>query len=289
MPRFFQDEFLDTVAKYAITDVPVVPPIIAGLTQIPDLTSLKLQTLRRVICAGSKMTPEVQRIFQSYMHKDCRVLQCWGATEAGWLTLTPDTELDRSGSVGRLLANTKLKIVAEDGIVITEDGRQGEALVKSPSTMLGYRNNPAANEMAFDSNGFYHTGDRVSYQDGKVFITGRMKDIMKVKGWQVSPEELEEKLIAHPSVLDCAVISITVRDSTGLEQTKPQAYIVTTDPNLGEDDINTFMQGQVVSYKQLTGGVIFVQKIPRNPAGKIIRRVLMGAPPLLRGGSTGPC
>lgn len=275
MPRFYPDVFDEAIRKYAITDVPVVPPILSTLSQMGDRMGWKLSSLRRVICAGSKMNSEVQRSFQQYMHKDCRTLQCWGTTETGWLTLTPETELDQTGSVGRLAANTKLKLVAGDGTIITKEGVQGEALVKSPSMMLGYRANPVANESAFDADGFYRTGDRVLYKDGRVFIEGRIKDVMKVKGWQVSPEELEEKLLTHPKVLDCAVVSITTQDRAGSEQTKPRAYVVGSH-GVQADELSKFLSERVVSYKQLTGGIIFVESIPRNPAGKILRRLLLG-------------
>ncbi|KAK5089125.1 hypothetical protein LTR05_003349 [Lithohypha guttulata] len=276
LPRFYRDEFIDAVFDFSITDAPVVPPIISMLVQYGDQLKHKLHSLRRLICAGSKMAPCVQDAFYQYLHEDCRISQCWGTTETGWLTLMPDMELDRSGSVGQLLANVKLKLVSEDGQPITKEGIYGEASVMSSAMMLGYRNNPAANHTAFDSEHCYRTGDRAYYQDGKVFITGRIKDIMKVKGWQVSPEELEEKIVSHPKVVDCAVAGVTSVDHAGLEETHPRAYVVRAKgSHIDDDDICAWTSSQTVGYKRLTGGVVFVDQIPRNPAGKILRRLLL--------------
>lgn len=192
------------------------------------------------------------------------------------MTLTPDKELDHSGSVGRLTANVQMKLVSADGSIVPE-GEHGEVLVKSPSVFSGYREHPHANESAFDSQGFYRTGDRAYYQDGKLFIEGRIKDIMKVNGWQVSPDELEEKIHSHPAVADCAVVGYTSKDRAGLDQTRPRAYVVLKQGSrAAADDICTWVSSRTASYKHLNGGVFFIDSIPRNASGKILRRLLVG-------------
>ena len=275
-PRFHLNEFVETVHRLAITDTPVVPPIISALVQYGDKMGDKLHSLRRLICAGAPMNPDVQSKLYDYLHTDCRVSQCWGATETGWVTLTPLAELDRSGSVGRLTLNAKLKLISDTGQDISAEGARGEALIKSTSLMLGYLNNSAASQSAFDVDGFYRTGDRAYVRKGQIFIEGRIKDVMKVKGWQVSPEELEEKIQAHPNVVDCAVMGITFKDDVGLEQTQPRAYVVLKPGyQANGEEITSWVSSQTVSYKHLTGGVHFVDSIPRNPSGKILRRVLI--------------
>ena len=220
------------------------------------------------------MKQAVQSALYKHLHPDCRVSQCWGATETGWLTLTSNSELDESGSVGQLTMNTQLKIVDEEH-VIHEEGERGEARIKTTSLFLGYLENDAANESAFDQEGFYKTGDRAFFQDGKVFIEGRIKDTLKVKGWQVSPEELEEKIQGHPSVVDCAVVGHDIADAAGLEQTHPRAYVVVSqNSSTTVQAIYDWVASQTVHYKHLTGGIFFVDNIPRNASGKILRRVL---------------
>lgn len=272
LPRFKLHEYIDTVDRFRITDSPVVPPIVSSLVLQGGKLGERLHSLRRLICAGAPMNPEVQKALYQYLSPECRITQCWGTTETGWVTLVPVNELDHSGSVGRLTANAKLKLVKAEA----EDGECKEALVKTTSMFLGYRGNPSANEAAFDEDGFYRTGDRAHYQDGRVFVEGRIKDVMKVNGWQVSPEELEEKIQAHPDVADCAVVGHTSKDRAGLEQIRPRAYVVLkTGCKADADDICEWVAQRTASYKHLKGGVLFVDSIPRNASGKILRRLLV--------------
>ncbi|KAK5949785.1 hypothetical protein OHC33_009174 [Knufia fluminis] len=271
LPRFRLDEYVSALDRFQITDTLVVPPIISSLVLQGEGLGNKLHSLRRLICAGAPMNPEVQKKLYNYLSPEARISQCWGTTETGWVTLTPVKELDQSGSVGRLTANTQLKIVSTGGL-----SGHGEALVKSPSIFLGYRENPSANESSFDSEGYYRTGDRAYFKDGKVFIEGRIKDVMKVNGWQVSPEELEEKIQAHPKVVDCAVVGHVSTDRAGLEEVKPRAYVVLKEGSRADaDDICTWVNLRTASYKHLKGGVFFVDSIPRNASGKILRRLLL--------------
>lgn len=260
--------------------MPVVPPIVSVLAQQGKKNGEKfagrVHSLRRVICAGSPMKQSIQNDLYQYLHPDCRVSQCWGTTETGWVTLTPGHELDKSGSVGRLTMNTELKLLNGEDVVIHEEGRLGEALVRTTSMFLGYLQNDAANKDAFDNDGFYRTGDRAFFQNQKVFVEGRIKDTFKVKAFQVSPEELEAKIQAHSSVIDCAVVGYNIADAAGLEQTHPRAYVVVSpDSGITAQDIYTWVAAQTAYYKHLTGGVIFIDAIPRNASGKILRRLLL--------------
>jgi len=276
LPRFKLNDYVDTIERFRITDSLVVPPIISSLVLQGEKLGKKLHSLRRLICAGAPMNPEVQKALYQYVSPECRISQCWGTTETGWVTLTPVKELDHSGSVGRLTANAQLKLVPADKDIL--EGQRGEALIKSTSMFLGYRDNPCANESAFDEDGFYRTGDSAHYQDGKVYIEGRIKDVMKVNGWQVSPEELEEKVQAHPDVADCAVVGHTWKDHAGLEQTRPRAYVVLKEGSRADaDDICTWVSLRTASYKHLKGGVFFTDSIPRNASGKVLRRMLVNS------------
>ena len=146
----------------------------------------------------------------------------------------------------------------------------------------GYISDSQANANGFDSEGFFKTGDLVYYRDGKVYLDGRIKDIMKVRGWQVSPAELEGILMSHPMVREVAVVGRVQRNGVGLEETFPCAFNVPRDPSSQpvetseqtEETIHEFLEGKVASFKKLTGGVIFIDSIPRNSTGKILRRIL---------------
>lgn len=163
------------------------------------------------------------------------------------------------------------KYVAVEG---ESRSRSKELWVKGPNVFLGYLNNPKANEEVFSDDGYYKTGD-VGYEDknGHFFITDRVKELIKYNGFQVAPAELEAIALGHPAVGDVAVIGV----SSGQDGSElPRAYVV---PRAGysqdeatAESIIKFVKDRVISYKQLRGGVRFVDAIPRNPSGKILRR-----------------
>lgn len=286
-------EFLQAVHTHAITDTPLVPTIIALLNQLDAAEHPLLQSLRYVICAGAPMTASVQTNLYEVLAASAVVAQCWGTTEAGWHTIFGWREKDTSGSVGRLLPNVQLKLVGSNGTGIQQDGKLGEALIKSPTMFTGYLGNPDATWEAFDSDGYYRTGDRVYVLDNKVFYEGRIKEVMKVKGWQVAPQELEAVLLEHPLIEDVAVVGTTRRDGLGIPVTLPCAYVVRAseasvgppiNPSAAEkgvagepltaEAVQQLVSNKLISYKQLTGGVIFVKAIPRTATGKIMRHRL---------------
>ena len=139
--------------------------------------------------------------------------------------------------------------------------------------MMGYLNNPAATLEAFSPDGWVRTGDVGYIRDGKWYVVDRTKDLIKVRGWQVSPVEIEAALLDHHLVTDAAVIGVPAQDGTG---EVPIAYVVKAEDSLGEDDIKTFLGERLARYKGVDS-VVFVDTIPRNPTGKILRRVLRDA------------
>lgn len=174
-------------------------------------------------------------------------------------------------SVGAPAAATRAKIVKIDdntgfGLGPNESG---ELWVKGPQNMIGYLDNPdATNEMLIE--GWIRTGDIAYYdEDGFFYITDRLKELIKVKGFQVAPAELEELLRSHPDVIDAAVVGIP-HDRNG---EAPKAFVVKRkESQIDEEDIKRFVADKVVEYKQLTGGVNFLDAIPKNTTGKILRR-----------------
>lgn len=155
-----------------------------------------------------------------------------------------------------------------------ETGRSAELWVKGPNVFLGYLNNPKADAESFSEDGYYKTGD-VGYEDaaGHFFITDRVKELIKYNGFQVAPAELEAIALGHPGVADVAVTGIKSGQS-GTEL--PRAYVVPapgyTPGKALADEVINYVAEKVISYKKLRGGVHFVDVIPRNPSGKILRR-----------------
>ncbi|KAK5312299.1 hypothetical protein LTR93_011388 [Exophiala xenobiotica] len=216
------------------------------------------------------------------------ISQCWGTTETGWITLFSVEEKDHSGSVGRLLPSVRLKVDRSPVSLFSNETAPGEGLIQSPS----YLHDMEASTAAFDSEGFYRTGDLVYLQAGKVFYAGRMKETIKVNGWQVSPNEVENVLSQHLLISDVAVAGMTFEDDGGFVDTLIRAYVVRRRPDglaasrdlpdVAERDepwltarqVEEFVKPRLVSYKQLTGGVIFVKEIPRSSTGKILRALL---------------
>ncbi|KEF51265.1 uncharacterized protein A1O9_12615 [Exophiala aquamarina CBS 119918] len=283
LPRFNLADVLGAIHRFSITDLPVVPPIIAAFNQLSASDKHLLKPLQYVICAGAPMAAPVQSDLYNFLCPDAVIAQCLGTTETGWLTLFAPREKDVSGSVGRLMPNVQLKVVAENGDAIFEDDVPGEGFVRTPAIFSGYLCNSEESAASFDSDGFYGTGDRIYVRSNKVFHSGRIKEIMKVNGWQVSPTELEGVLLQHPRITDVAVAGITRLNRSGLTETLPRAYVVRASvvegdtPPLTEQEVTSFVASRLISYKHLKGGAVFVKAIPRSNTGKILRRLLESA------------
>jgi hypothetical protein len=136
--------------------------------------------------------------------------------------------------------------------------------------MMGYLNNPAATLEAFSKDGWVRTGDVGFIREGKWYVVDRTKDLIKVRGWQVSPVEIEAALLEHELITDAGVIGVAAKDGTG---EVPIAFVVKSKDHLQEEDVKSFLASRLARYKGIDD-VIFVDSIPRNPTGKILRRVL---------------
>lgn len=167
------------------------------------------------------------------------------------------------------------KYMSEDGIEL-EAGQTGELWLKGPNVMLGYLNNPTATAASITPDGYYKTGD-VGHVDaqGNFYITDRVKELIKYKGFQVAPAELEGILAAHPKVDDCAVLGVFMPE---LETEVPRAFVVLGNGVQGgegmEEELLKYVEGKAAKHKWIRGGIKFVEAIPKSPSGKILRRVL---------------
>ncbi|RDW61359.1 hypothetical protein BP5796_11251 [Coleophoma crateriformis] len=279
MKRFDFVQVLELVQKFRITTLTMVPPVVVLLAKSP-LT--KKYDLSSVIDIGSGAAPlsgevieEAEALWPTGDRKMKASEQGWGMTEAtcsllGW---DPNRE-SLPSSVGELNPNCHAKIMHPDGETEVTPGERGEIWVKAPNVMKGYWRNPKATQEIFvDSpdGRWMRTGD-IAYVDdkGQFFIVDRMKELIKVKGNQVAPAELEAVLLEHPQIADSCVVGVTIND-----EEVPRAYIV---PRQGEKPVGSeivdWMAKRVARHKRLLGGVAFVDAIPKNPSGKILRKVL---------------
>ena len=204
----------------------------------------------------------------------CEVVQGYGMTEASPVThLTPPGGF-KPGSVGVTAPNTQTRIVDPVRGTDLGTGQDGEIWVRGPQVMKGYLNNPQATAATIDPDGWLHTGDLGHIDaDGHGYVTGRLKELIKYKGFQVPPAELEAVLLRHPDVTDAAVVGLPDEEAGEI----PAGY-VTLRPgaSASPEEIQRSAASQVAGYKQIRRLEV-VEAIPRSPSGKILRRVLRDA------------
>jgi 4-coumarate--CoA ligase len=187
----------------------------------------------------------------------------------GAVTAMPRGASDISGSISPVLPNMEMRIV-DDGYNDVPQGIPGEIIVRGPFVTSGYFKNPEATRTTFHDDWFC-TGDIAIDRDGKFYIVDRKKELLKYKGLQIAPAELENLLITHPQILEAAVVGISVEGGSEV----PRAYVVLRQSRaLSEEDVKDFVKGRLAAYKQLRGGVRFVDELPKNAVGKILRREL---------------
>ncbi|KAJ5296199.1 AMP-dependent synthetase/ligase [Penicillium antarcticum] len=279
MRRFDLEEYLNTVEKYNVTDLAMVPPIVIAILMSPLCQQRPfLKKVRLAACGAAPLDKGIQGRFRLLMGDGSPFTQVWGMTETSCIaTMFPYPEHDDTGSVGRLIPNLEAKLIDEDGNNISAYGVRGELCVRGPTVTPGYFNNAEANTHSFDSEGWFKTGD-IAFCDQatrKWYIVDRRKELIKVRGFQVAPPELEAVLLSHPQMVDAAVIGITF---PGADTEFPRAYVVRRQGDSGskltESDVQQYVLERLSKYKALTGGVKFVGAIARNPSGKILKRVL---------------
>jgi acyl-CoA synthetase (AMP-forming)/AMP-acid ligase II len=190
----------------------------------------------------------------------------------------PYGENDDTGSVSPLIPNMLARIIDDDGNDV-EPGKPGEVLVKGPVVCKGYYKNPTANAEAFTGD-WFHTGDIAEFRNGLFYIVDRKKELIKYKGLQVAPAELEALLLNHDLILDAAVIGVDTDDGTN---EVPRAYVVADKNKITEEQIKEYVKKNVASHKQLRGGVVFLDAIPKSPSGKILRKDLRELAKKMRG------
>ncbi|PSN69038.1 4-coumarate-CoA ligase-like protein [Corynespora cassiicola Philippines] len=270
MPRFSFPEFLAYNKKYRITYFFTVPPIYLLIAKSPEVTD-QFKTLEIAISGAAPLGKELQHAASAKLgDEECFIAQTWGLSETtGSATVMPFNMTDDTGSVACLMPNMVARIIDDDGNDV-EPGFPGEVLIKGPVVCKGYHKNPSANKEAFTGDWFY-TGDIAEFRNGLFYIVDRKKELIKYKGLQVAPAELEALLVNHPDILDAAVIGVDTDDGTN---EVPRAYVVADKKKITEEAIKEYVKKNVASHKQLRGGVVFLDAIPKSPSGKILRKDL---------------
>jgi acyl-CoA synthetase (AMP-forming)/AMP-acid ligase II len=269
LPRFELAAFLRAIQDHGVTSAAVVPPMILGLAAAGIVDDYDLSTLRLVTSAAAPLGADLARACARRL--GCRVRQAYGMTEvSGGTHIAPDPGPDRPDSVGPPLPGVECRIVDPGTGADLRPGEPGELLVRTAGAMRGYLGDPGATAATIDPGGWVHTGDIVRADSGGWFyVTDRVKELIKYKGYQVAPAELEAILLTHPAVADAAV----VRRPDALAGEIPKAFVVLRAPASAQE-LMAWVAGRVASYKRVRQ-VEFIDSIPKSPAGKILRRVLV--------------
>ena len=272
MGRFDMDEFLTLLSEHRVTVLYTVPPVMLGLTQYPAAKDYDLSALRYGFCGAAPLSGELQQRVSSIL--GFPVLQGYGLTETSPYCNSDYLEphLTKPGSIGPAGPDMEEKVVdVETGTVELGPNEIGELLVRGPQVMKGYFNNPEATAETITVDGWLHTGDIVRMdEDGYVWVLDRKKELIKYKGFQVPPAELEGVLLEHPAVADAAVVGKPDEEAGEV----PKAFVVVkSGAEASGDDIMAFVAGRVATFKHVRE-VQFVDAIPKNPSGKILRRIL---------------
>jgi acyl-CoA synthetase (AMP-forming)/AMP-acid ligase II len=268
--QFAFEPYLELVERHRATVLIGPPPVMAALAGHPAVDDRDLSSVELVVAGGAPVPAEIARAVGERL-PGAVVRLGYGLTETAATATAPDRELAvTSGSVGRAMPSTELRVVDPATGADLGPDEPGELWVRGPQTMAGYLHRPDATAAMIDADGWLRTGDLVVIdEEGQVFVVDRLKELIKVNAFQVAPAELEAVLATHPAVADAAVVGRP--DATSGEV--PVAAVVARDA-LEAEDLMAWVAARVAPYKRIRA-VRFVDAIPRTPAGKILRRALV--------------
>ncbi|MGE3835883.1 MAG: AMP-binding protein, partial [Acidimicrobiia bacterium] len=272
MRRFDLAEALGLVQQHRITRFFAVPPLVLALARHPVVDDFDLSSLTTIFCGAAPLGAELQ--LEATARTGVEVVQGYGMTELSPVShLTPPGQT-RAGSVGVTVSNTECRIVGPDG-ADRGVGEEGELLVRGPQVMAGYLGDEEATRRTIDAGGWLHTGDVGRFdENGHLYLVDRVKELVKYKGFQVAPAELEAVVATHPAVVDVAVAGIPDEEAGEV----PKAYVVLAPgAELTLEALQAFLVGRVAPYKQVRA-IQVVDQVPRSISGKILRRLLPTTP-----------
>ena len=279
MEKYDFDSFIDYHRRYRPAYQFSVPPVWLRIAKSDKVTN-QFDGLQIAVTGSAPMGDEILKEVRKKLGRGkAHMAQTWGITEATGVITAQDWPLyakDGTWSVGELCPNVTLRVVDENDQDLDE-GQPGELLVGGPILAQGYHNMPDANRQSFVDD-FYRTGDVGTYKDGLVRIVDRKKELIKYKGQQVAPAELEALLTSHQMIADAAVIGVW----DGQQHTEvPRGFVVRREVSDGRpvqpitaQEVVDFVKDKIARHKHLRGGVVFLEEIPKSASGKILRKEL---------------
>uniref|UniRef100_A0A6M2EEG0 4-coumarate--CoA ligase n=3 Tax=Populus TaxID=3689 RepID=A0A6M2EEG0_9ROSI len=275
LPKFEIGSLLGLIEKYKVSIAPVVPPVMTSIARSPDLDKHDLSSLRMIKSGGAPLGKELEETVRAKFPQ-ARLGQGYGMTEAGpvlamCLAFAKEPFDIKPGACGTVVRNAEMKIVDPETGASLPRNQPGEICIRGDQIMKGYLNDPEATSRTIDKEGWLHTGD-IGYidDDDELFIVDRLKELIKYKGFQVAPAELEALLTAHPEISDAAVVGLKDEDAGEV----PVAFVVKSEKSQAtEDEIKQYISKQVIFYKRIKR-VFFIEAIPKAPSGKILRKNL---------------
>ncbi len=280
MPKFDLPVFLRTMQSRRCSYLFIAPPVAVALAKHPAVDEADMSSVRVIVCGAAPLDEALGNALTDRLQ--CRLLQGFGMTELSPVShVTPIDDPNLSiGSIGVAVPNIEFKLVDPDTgteIEPAADGRTaaGEMLVRGPGVMMGYLGNDEATAATIDPDGFLHTGDIVQVGPKReVYVVDRLKELIKYKGYQVPPAELEALLLTHPAVVDAAVVAHPDEDAGEI----PRAFVVLqSGASMTAEDVMEFVAGQVAPHKRIRL-VDFIDTVPKSLSGKILRKDLKGRP-----------
>ncbi|XP_072382627.1 luciferin 4-monooxygenase [Diabrotica undecimpunctata] len=268
--RFKPKIFLESIVKYKVARMIVPPPVLLFLLKSPMVQNYDLSSIKEMRSGAAPMGKDMEKELKERFNVR-HVSQAYGMTETTLGVLVSPHGKGKIGSCGKIVPGMMAKVIDDNGNPLPAYG-EGEVCFKGPLIMKGYVGDPKSTHSTIDKDGWLHTGDVAYYDsDGYFFIVDRIKELIKYKAFQVAPAELEALLLTNPAIQDAAVIGLPNEEAGEL----PMAFIVKKlGKNITEREVEKFIEDNVSPQKRLRGGVIFLNEIPRNPTGKILRRVL---------------
>ncbi|KAL1559017.1 4-coumarate--CoA ligase 1 [Salvia divinorum] len=275
MQKFDIVPFLELIQKYKVTIGPFVPPIVLAIAKSPLVGKYDISSVRMVMSGAAPLGKELEDSVRTKF-PNAKLGQGYGMTEAGpvlsmCLAFAKEAFEIKSGACGTVVRNAEMKIVDPQTAASLARNQSGEICIRGDQIMKGYLNDPESTKSTIDQDGWLHTGD-IGFidADDELFIVDRLKEIIKYKGFQVAPAEIEALLLNNPYISDAAVVSM--QDEQAGEV--PVAFVVRSNgSNITEDEIKQFVSKQVIFYKRIYR-VFFVDAIPKSPSGKILRKDL---------------
>jgi acyl-CoA synthetase (AMP-forming)/AMP-acid ligase II len=264
------EQFLELIQKHRVTRANLVPPIMLGLAKHPAVDKYDLSSLKEVLSGAAPLGEDLAEAVVRRL--GCNVLQGYGLTETSPVThVCPNFPgMIKRASVGPPLPNTEVMVVDTMTNEPLGPNQQGEIWMRGPQVMKGYLNNPDATAATLDEAGWLHTGD-IGYadDDGYFYIVDRVKELIKYKGFQVAPAELEALLLSHPAIADAAVVPSPDEEAGEV----PKAFLVLKGEVTAEE-IMAWVAERVAPHKKIRR-VEFVNQVPKSLSGKILRRILV--------------